>query len=122
MANKEVLESGTGKYVTDSDGHEAEPGHQIAEQRKDEVFDPNAAWREKEGRGPGLQDSEALQPAVWVSLGSDVAVAQIDAEIARLEKQLDQLKADRKDAKGGGTVTAAPASVGSETKPVEPKQ
>lgn len=30
------------------------------------VFDPNAALRNKRGVGPGLQDSEARNPAVWV--------------------------------------------------------
>lgn len=55
--------------VSAGDMPDAEPHHAIAE--KSDVFDPNAALRGKLGYGPGLQDSEANQPAVWTDVDLD---------------------------------------------------
>lgn len=74
-----------------------EPGHTIAEEKHGEVFDPNAALREAQGRGPGLQDSEAVHPAVWVQ-DVDPLIA-VEREIARRERELKQLKQQRDDLK-----------------------
>lgn len=76
---------------------EPEPGHQIAEAKKDTVFDPNAALREAQGRGPGLQDSEALQPAVWVQPIEPIVA--LEREIAKKERELKQLKKERDELK-----------------------
>jgi hypothetical protein len=44
-----------------------EPGHKAAELNAGATpFDPNAARRYAEGRGPGMQDSEPKDPAHWV--------------------------------------------------------
>lgn len=57
------------------------------------VFDPNAALRNKMGMGPGLQDSEAKNPAVWVDLDSDKArKAAADAEVEQAERVLKRAK------------------------------
>lgn len=76
----------------------AEPLHRIAKKKEGEVFDPNAARREAEGRGPGLQDSEAINPAHWVVFDEDEA---IEAEVVRLQRQIDALKAQQKAVKEG---------------------
>jgi hypothetical protein len=56
---------------------DAEPGHRVAARAVEAgVFDPNAARRLAEGRGPGLQDSEAFQPATWVQ-PEDIAAADL---------------------------------------------
>lgn len=53
-------------------------------------FDPNAAVRAKMGVGPGLQDSEALRPAVWVDEASDDArKAAADAHVQDAQRALD---------------------------------
>lgn len=57
------------------------------------VFDPNAALRNKMDRGPGLQDSEAKDPAVWVDENSDAArKAAADAHIQDAQRALDRAK------------------------------
>lgn len=46
--------------------HEPAPGHKGPDElNPGGVYDPNAAKREAEG-GPGIYDSEAIQPAHWV--------------------------------------------------------
>jgi hypothetical protein len=78
--------------VSEGDKVEAEPLHKVAE--KSDVFDPNAAYRAKIGVGPGLQDSEARNPAVWVDVESDAArKASADAEVQRAQRELDRAKA-----------------------------
>lgn len=58
-------------------------------------FDPNAALRKKAGLRPGLQDSEALRPAVWVDENSDEArKASADALVADAEAALERAKAE----------------------------
>lgn len=57
--------------VSAGDMPDAEPHHSLA--AKSDVFDPNAALRNKMGHGPGLQDSEAAHPAVWADLDSDAS-------------------------------------------------
>jgi hypothetical protein len=58
-------------------------------------FDPNAALRKKMGVGPGLQDSEALRPAVWVDQDSDEArKASADALEADAQRAFDRAKAE----------------------------
>ncbi len=77
------LESGDGATVSTSDQMIAEPGHRRAEKAvEDGVFDPNAARRLAEGRGPGLQDSEAFQPATWIQPSDNAA-----ADLVRLQRQ-----------------------------------
>jgi hypothetical protein len=74
-----------------------EPGHLGEAINPGEVFDPNAARRFAEGRGPGLQDSERLQPAHWHQAVDSVSV--LDLEIERREQELDRLKKDRAEAR-----------------------
>jgi hypothetical protein len=72
-----------------------------------EIFDPNAALRYKEGRGPGLQDSERLQPAHWpqsASADSAAGKALIEREAKRLEKQAKDLRDTFKDNDDSGAV------------------
>jgi hypothetical protein len=58
-----------------------------------DVFDPNAALRAARGVGPGLQDSEARNPAVWVDLDSEEArKASAEAEVQAAQRQLDAAK------------------------------
>lgn len=75
--------------VSAGDKAPAEPLHTIAAQS--DVFDPNAAYRNKIGVGPGLQDSEARNPAVWVDNDSDAARnAAADAEVQAAQRVLDR--------------------------------
>lgn len=68
-----------------------EPGHKGAEINAGLTpFDPNAARRFAEGRGPGMQDSERHQPAHWVQ-PLDAAVS-IQQEVDELERQLKNAK------------------------------
>jgi hypothetical protein len=77
--------------VSGSEKVDAEPMHKVAE--ASDVFDPNAAYRAKIGVGPGLQDSEARNPAVWVDVASDEArKASADAAVARAQRELDRVK------------------------------
>jgi hypothetical protein len=60
------------------------------------VFDPNAALRNKMGVGPGLQDSEAKNPAVWVDMDAEASRnAAADAHVQDAERAV---KAARKRA------------------------
>jgi hypothetical protein len=86
--------------VSEGDKTPAEPLHKVAE--KSDVFDPNAAYRAKIGVGPGLQDSEARNPAVWVDVESDEArKASADAAVARAQRELDRAKAQADAVKKG---------------------
>lgn len=94
QSNLPVLEVDAG------DMPDAEPNHKLAE--KSDVFDPNAALRNKMGMGPGLQDSEAKNPAVWVDLDSKEARdAAAKAVVQRAERQLEQAKAQAAAIKKG---------------------
>jgi hypothetical protein len=78
--------------VSEGQKVEAEPNHKLAE--ASDVFDPNAAYRAKIGVGPGLQDSEARNPAVWVDDSSEASrAAGADAAVARAQRELDRVKA-----------------------------
>lgn len=58
-----------------------------------DVFDPNAALRNARGVGPGLQDSEAKNPAVWVDTDPESArKAAADAEVQAAQRVLDRAK------------------------------
>lgn len=86
--------------VSESDKVPAEPNHKFAE--ASDVFDPNAAYRAKLGFGPGLQDSEARNPAVWVDLDSEAArQAGADAAVKRAEQELERVKAAAEAVKNG---------------------
>jgi hypothetical protein len=67
-----VANPGTGEVAVSADASmpPVEPGHKGHELNPGEIFDPNAARRFAEGRGPGLQDSEIIQPAHWVQADS----------------------------------------------------
>lgn len=99
--DKEVDEHGLAVLrVSESDMPDAEPLHKLAE--KSDVFDPNAAYRNKLGFGPGLQDSEAKNPAVWVDVESDAArAASADAHVKRAQQELDRAKNRAKAIKSG---------------------
>jgi hypothetical protein len=103
--DKEFDEHGLAK-LTVSEGQkvEAEPNHKIAE--KSDVFDPNAAYRAKLGFGPGLQDSEAKNPAVWVDQDVQAsAEAGAAANVARAQRELDRAKALEESVKKGEPLT-----------------
>lgn len=88
--------------VDTSDKAEPDPLHAGPKRLglKETPFDPNAALRKKAGRRPGLQDSEAKNPAVWVDENSDEArkasadalVADAEADLERAKKQADALR------------------------------
>jgi hypothetical protein len=76
-----------------------EPGHKGAEiNAGDTPFDPNAARRYEEGRRPGMQDSERLQPAHWVQpLDPTVELEQkVEDAKAALEAAEDELAEAKK--------------------------
>ena len=55
--------------------------------------DPRHAGPEKLGRGPGLQDSEIINPAVWVDQDSDASrKAAAEAHVADAQRALDAAK------------------------------
>jgi hypothetical protein len=99
--DKDVDEHGLSVLkVSAGDKADAEPGHVVA--AASEVFDPNAAYRAKIGVGPGLQDSEARQPAVWVDENSEEArKAGADAAVKRAEQELERVKANAEAVKKG---------------------
>lgn len=64
--------------------------------------DPNAALRKAMGRRPGLQDSEVINPAVWVDTTSDEArKAAADAHVEDAQAALDRAKETAKAVKAG---------------------
>lgn len=72
-----------------------------------DVFDPNAALRNKLGYGPGLQDSEAKNPAVWVDVDSDAARENAaKAHVEQAERELKRAKARSEEIKKGGPLSA----------------
>jgi hypothetical protein len=77
--------------VSKGDMPDAEPFHKEAERKAGEVFDPNAALRNKVGVGPGLQDSEAKFPAHWNDVdeqaGRDAAADKIEADAKRSQER-----------------------------------
>lgn len=86
--------------VSEGQKVEAEPNHKVAE--ASDVFDPNAAYRAKIGVGPGLQDSEARNPAVWVDDSSEASrAAGAEAAVARAQRELDRAKAQADAVKKG---------------------
>lgn len=90
--------------VSKSDMPDPEPLHAGPERvgASKDVFDPNAALRNVQGFGPGLQDSEAKNPAVWVDIDSDDArKAAADAEIQAAQRVLDRAKARAKAIRAG---------------------
>jgi hypothetical protein len=107
MAKNKVLLNGSGGEVSLSDPMPpTEPGHKGESLGGGDVFDPNAALRYKEGRGPGLQDSERMQPAHWVQPGDEEsAKLAVEAEAKRLE---DRAKSLRNSLKGDDAVVVGP--------------
>lgn len=101
-AKKGVLVAGTDGNITIPVGAAMppdEPGHKGAELNAGATpFDPNAARRFAEGRGPGMQDSERKDPAHWVQPISlaDSAQAEVDA----LERELKAAKDRLAETKG----------------------
>lgn len=108
-----VTTAGTVEVDRDAPMPPSEPGHKGAEINGGETpFDPNAARRFAEGRGPGMQDSERFQPAHWqqpqVGAGRDPA-----AYVAGLEQELEYAKtraarpdADDRDSSRVGEIEA----------------
>jgi hypothetical protein len=103
-ADAEVDEHGlTVLKVSEGDMPAPDPRHAGPEKLGREArFDPNAAMRAKMGYGPGLQDSEIVNPAVWVDSDSDDArKAAADAHVADAQRALDRAKEDAKALKKG---------------------
>lgn len=64
--------------------------------------DPNAALRKARNVGPGLQDSEVINPAVWVDEDSEAAKkASADAYVEDAQRALDRAKETAKKVKAG---------------------
>jgi hypothetical protein len=82
--------------VSSGDAAPPDPLHAGPEKLgRPERFDPNAALRNKMGVGPGLQDSEVINPAVWVDENSDAArEAAADSAVQNAERQLERVKRD----------------------------
>lgn len=90
--------------VSKSDMPDPDPLHAGPERvgAPKDVFDPNAALRNKLGYGPGLQDSEAKNPAVWVDLDNeDGRKAAADAHVQDAQRKLDAAKERAKAIKAG---------------------
>ena len=89
--------------VSESDMPEPDPRHAGPEKLGREArFDPNAAMRAKRGVGPGLQDSEVLNPAVWVDEDSEESrKAAADAAVQDAERHLEQVKERAKAVRKG---------------------
>ncbi len=82
--------------VSESDRAEPDPRHAGPEKlgAPADVFDPNAALRKARGVGPGLQDSEAKNPAVWVDQDSQEARdASAKYAVDEAQRALDRAKA-----------------------------
>lgn len=78
-----VSGSDDGATVSTATKMVAEPGHRRAEAAVAAgAWDPNVARRLEEGRGPGMQDSEAMQPATWIQPSDNAA-----ADLARANRQ-----------------------------------
>lgn len=97
----ELVATIAGGEVAVSSGAEMPPdelGHKGAEINAGLTpFDPNAARRLAEGRGPGMQDSERMSPAHWVQ-----PIDPIDAlerQVEEAERALKRAKDELADAK-----------------------
>lgn len=95
------LADGVGGGVAVSSGAAmppVEPGHKGYELIGGEsIFDPNAALRHAQGRGPGLQDSEIKNPAYWPQpvsplVALEAEVDQAEARLAAAKKNLAEAK------------------------------
>jgi len=100
MADKSTGDSLTavtslGEVETGKEMPSVEPGHKGEGLNPGKVYDPNAARRFKEGRPPGLQDSEIKDPAHWAK-EVDPSVA-LDREIEYAQARVDELKQQKKD-------------------------
>jgi hypothetical protein len=121
MANK-LVHPVTGEEVSLNDPMPpTEPGHKGASLGGGDVFDPNAALRFKRGEGPGLQDSERMNPAHWpqtVAGDSEAARAVVEREAKRLEAQAKKLRDSFKENEDAAalTVTVGEADLRGETK------
>lgn len=97
----ELVASIAGGDVAISSGAEMpadELGHKGAEINAGETpFDPNAARRLAEGRGPGMQDSERFQPAHWAQPISPIDA--LERQVEEAERALKRAKDDLADAK-----------------------
>lgn len=90
--------------VSASDMPDPDPRHAGPEKvgASKDVFDPNAALRKARGVGPGLQDSEAIHPAVWVDEDSDEArKSAAEAHVQDAQRALDRAKATADKVKKG---------------------
>ena len=92
-----------GEVETGKEMPPVEPGHKGHSLNSGEIYDPNAARRHKEGRPPGLQDSEIKDPAHWQQPLDPGEVT--DREIEYLEQQIDRLKKLRADEKRAASST-----------------
>lgn len=98
---KELIATTSGGNIAVPVGAEMPPdelGHKGAEINAGLTpFDPNAARRFAEGRGPGMQDSERLNPAHWVQPIDPVDALEL--QVKEAERALDRAKKDLADAK-----------------------
>lgn len=87
----------------DASDVEPDPRHAGPEKLgRDKRPDPNAALRKAMGKRPGLQDSEIINPAVWVDEDSDNArKASADAHVEDAQAELDAAKERAKKVKAG---------------------
>lgn len=95
IPDAEVDEHGlTVLKVDEGDMPDPEPTHAGPQKLGREArFDPNAALRAKMGVGPGLQDSEVINPAVWVDQDAEAArKASADAHVQDAERKLEAAK------------------------------
>ena len=99
--NKELIATPVGGDVAVPVGAEMppdEPGHKGAEINAGATpFDPNAARRLAEGRGPGMQDSERLNPAHWAQPIDPIEALEL--QVKEAERALAQAKDDLAEAK-----------------------
>jgi hypothetical protein len=98
---KELVATVVGGDVSVSSGAEMpedELGHKGAEINAGATpFDPNAARRLAEGRGPGMQDSERFQPAHWAQPIDPVEA--LEQQVKEAERALARAKDQLSDAK-----------------------
>jgi hypothetical protein len=93
--------------VSEGDMPDPEPSHAGPEKLglANDPFDPNAARRNKLGLAPGLQDSEAKNPAVWVDERSeDARKSAADAHVQDAERKLAAAKERAKAIRKGDPI------------------
>ena len=81
--------------VSDGDTPEPDPRHAGPEKLgRPARNDPNAALRNVRGVGPGLQDSEIINPAVWVDVAGskEGRKASSEAHVKDAERELEAAK------------------------------